>query len=75
MAMMIYMLPNARVKAGPALFGATAATMFIYFLSRLLFLFPSLLLAQDRFLYGSIAIFPVAFLMVLRPGARASHWS
>jgi membrane protein len=64
LALMIYMLPNARVKAGPALFGATAATALIYFLSRLLFLFPSLLLAQNRFLYGSIAIFPVALLLV-----------
>jgi membrane protein len=64
LALMIYMLPNARVKAGPALFGATAATALIYFLSRLLFLFPSFLLAQNRFLYGSFAIFPVALLLV-----------
>lgn len=63
LALMIRILPNTRVKTLPAFFGATSATLIIYFLSRLLFLFPSLLLSQNRFLYGSLAIFPVILLL------------
>ena len=59
----IRLLPNTKVKMGSALFGSTAAVLLIYLLSRLLFLFPKLLLDQNRFLYGSLAIFPVALLL------------
>ncbi len=63
MALMIRILPNTRVKTVPALFGATVATIIIYLLSRALFLFPRLLMAQDRFLSGSLALFPVLLLL------------
>ncbi len=64
LALMIRVLPNTRVRTAPALLGATAATAVIYFLSRFLFLFPKLLLAKNRFLYGSLAIIPISLLLI-----------
>jgi len=61
--LMIRILPNTRVKLWPAFSGATAATVLIYFLTRLLFVFPAALMAQNKFLYGSLAIFPVLLLL------------
>ncbi len=63
LVLMIRILPNTRVRNGSALLGATAATVIIYFFSRLLFLFPSALMAENRFLYGSLAVFPVLLLL------------
>jgi len=63
MALIIRILPNTKVKTRPALLGATVATLIIYLLSRALFLFPRLLLAQNRLFYGSLALFPVALLL------------
>ena len=59
----IRILPNTKVRTGSAVFGTTVATLLIYLLSRLLLLFPKFLLDQNRFLYGSLAVFPVALLL------------
>ncbi len=59
----IRILPNTKVRMRSAIFGTTVATLLIYLLSRLLLLFPTLLLDQNRFLYGSLAVFPVVLLL------------
>ena len=64
LVLMIRVLPNTRVRTEPALLGATAATAVIYLLSRALFLFPKLLLAKNRLLYGSLAAIPVSLLLI-----------
>jgi membrane protein len=63
LSLMIRIVPNTKVKTLPAFYGATASTLLIYLLTRALFLFPSALMAQNRFLYGSLAIFPVILLL------------
>ena len=64
LVLMIRILPNTKVRWGPAILGATVATTAIYFLSRLLYLFPKLLESNQNFLYGSLAIFPVLLFLI-----------
>ncbi len=62
--LMIVLLPNTKVRWSSAILGATAATGFLYLFSRVLLLFPMLLIARNQILYGSLVIFPVALLLV-----------
>src|SRR5690606_27698469 len=60
MVLMIRLLPNTRVRLGTALLGATTGVVPLYFLTRLLLVFPALFLARNQVFYGSLAVFPVA---------------
>jgi membrane protein len=64
MVLMIRVLPNTRVRLSRALFGATAGIVPLYFLSRLLLLFPALFLERNQLFYGSLAVIPVALLLI-----------
>jgi membrane protein len=64
MVLMIWLLPNTRVRLRPALIGATAGIVPLYFLSRFLLIFPALFIARNQMFYGSLAVFPVALLLV-----------
>lgn len=64
MIVMIKVLPNTRVRLSRALLGATAGVVPLYLLSRVLLLFPALFLARNQLFYGSLAIVPVALLLV-----------
>lgn len=64
MVLMIRLLPNTRVRLSSALLGATAGIVPLYLLSRVLFLFPAAFIARNQLFYGSLAIFPVALLLV-----------
>jgi uncharacterized BrkB/YihY/UPF0761 family membrane protein len=64
MVIMIRVLPNTRVRLSRAVFGATAGVVPLYFLSRLLLLFPTLFLERNQLFYGSLAVIPVALLLV-----------
>jgi YihY family inner membrane protein len=64
MVIMIRVLPNTRVRLSRAVFGATAGVVPLYFLSRLLLLFPALFLERNQLFYGSLAVIPVALLLV-----------
>jgi membrane protein len=64
MVLMIRLLPNTRVRLSQALLGATAGIVPLYLLSRLLLLFPALFIARNQLFYGSLAIIPVALLLV-----------
>jgi YihY family inner membrane protein len=64
MILMIRLLPNTRVRLVPAVFGATAGIVPLYFLSRFLLLFPALFLERNQLFYGSLAILPVGLLLV-----------
>lgn len=62
--LMIRLLPNTRVHLRPAVYGATAAIALLYVFSRVLFIFPMLLLSKNQVFYGSLVIFPVALLLI-----------
>jgi uncharacterized BrkB/YihY/UPF0761 family membrane protein len=64
MVVMIKVLPNTRVKYSGALIGATAGVVPLYVLSRALLLFPALFISRNQLFYGSLAIIPVALLLV-----------
>jgi YihY family inner membrane protein len=64
MVLMIRVLPNTRVRFSRAVFGATAGIVPLYLLSRALLLFPALFLERNQLFYGSLAILPVALLLV-----------
>lgn len=64
MVVMIKVLPNTRVRLSRALLGATAGVIPLYLLSRVLLLFPAVFLARNQLFYGSLAIVPVALLLV-----------
>ena len=64
MVLMIRLLPNARVRTRAALLGASAGIVPLYLLSRVLLLFPALFIGRNQLLYGSLALFPVALLLV-----------
>lgn len=64
MFLMIRLLPNTRVRTRSALLGATTGIIPLYLLSRGLFLFPALLLERNQLFYGSLAVVPVALLLV-----------
>ena len=64
MALMIRLLPNAKVRMKAALIGATAGIVPLYALTRLLLLFPAMFIARNQMFYGSLAIVPVALLFV-----------
>lgn len=64
MVLMIRLLPNTRVRTKRALVGATAGIVPLYVLSRLLLLFPALFIARNQLFYGSLALLPVALLLV-----------
>jgi YihY family inner membrane protein len=64
MVLMIRLLPNTRVRLSRALLGATAGIVPLYFLSRFLLLFPALFLERNELFYGSLALVPVALLLV-----------
>lgn len=64
MIVMIKVLPNTRVRFSHALLGATAGTIPLYLLSRALLLFPALFMARNQLFYGSLAIVPVALLLI-----------
>ncbi len=64
MVVMIKVLPNTRVRFSRAILGATAGVIPLYLLSRVLLLFPAVFLARNQLFYGSLAIVPVALLLV-----------
>jgi membrane protein len=64
MVVMIKVLPNTRVKFSRALLGATAGIVPLYLLSRGLMLFPALFISRNQLFYGSLAIVPVALLLI-----------
>lgn len=64
MVLMIRLLPNTRVRLSHALNGATAGVVPLYFLSRLLLLFPALFIERNQLFYGSMALLPVGLLLV-----------
>jgi len=64
LVLMIRILPNTRVRNLSAMVGATTATGIIYLLSRLLILFPRLLLERNLFVWGSLVVLPVALLLL-----------
>jgi membrane protein len=64
LGLLFYIIPNTRVRLFPALLAATVSTGIIYMLTRVLMLFPSLILSRNNFIYGSLAIIPAALLMI-----------
>lgn len=64
MVLMIRLLPNTRVRLPSAFIGAFAGIVPLYLLSRVLLLFPRVFLERNQIFYGSLAIFPVALLLV-----------
>jgi membrane protein len=64
LAMLYYIIPNTKVRIFPTLLGATLSTFGIIFLSRAMGHFPGLFFSRNNFIYGSLAIFPVALLMI-----------
>ncbi|HKP96064.1 MAG TPA: YihY/virulence factor BrkB family protein [Fibrobacteria bacterium] len=64
LGLLFYIIPNTRVRIFPALLASTLSTGAIYFLTRVLVLFPSLILSRNNFIYGSLAIFPAVLLMI-----------
>ena len=64
LALLFYIIPNTRVRAFPAILAASLCTGAIYLLCRVLLLAPGIILSRNNFIYGSLAIFPVALLMI-----------
>ncbi|MEO6095144.1 MAG: YihY/virulence factor BrkB family protein [Fibrobacteria bacterium] len=64
LGLLFYLIPNTRVRLFPALLAATLCTVAIYFLSQAVILAPGIILSRNNFIYGSLAIFPVALLMI-----------
>ncbi|MDB5051513.1 MAG: rane-bound transcriptional regulator, ribonuclease BN-related protein [Fibrobacteres bacterium] len=64
LGLLFYIIPNTRVRLFPAVLAAAISTGLIYLLSRVLVLFPSLILSRNNFIYGSLAIFPAVLLMI-----------
>ncbi|MEO7427174.1 MAG: YihY/virulence factor BrkB family protein [Fibrobacteria bacterium] len=64
LGLLFYIIPNTRVRLFPTVLAASISTGLIYLLSRVLVLFPSLILSRNNFIYGSLAIFPAALLMI-----------
>jgi YihY family inner membrane protein len=64
MVLMIRVLPNTRVRFSHAVLGATAGVVPLYLLSRGLLLFPALFIGRNQLFYGSLAIVPVALLLI-----------
>lgn len=62
--LLFYIIPNTRVRLFPAMLAASLSTAAIYGLTRVLVLAPGLLLSRNNFIYGSLAIFPVALLLI-----------
>lgn len=64
LVLLFYIIPNTRVRLFPAMLAATLATAAIYGLTRVLVLFPAIILSRNNFIYGSLAIIPVVLLMI-----------
>jgi YihY family inner membrane protein len=64
LVLLFYIIPNTRVRLFPAMLAATLSTAAIYGLSRVMVLAPGVFLSRNNFIYGSLAIFPVALLMI-----------
>jgi YihY family inner membrane protein len=64
LVLLFYIIPNTRVRLFPAMLAATLSTAAIYGLTRALVLAPGLFLSRNNFIYGSLAIFPVALLLI-----------
>lgn len=64
LALLFYIIPNTRVRLFPAMLAASLSTAAIYGLTRALVLAPGLFLSRNNFIYGSLAIFPVALLLI-----------
>jgi YihY family inner membrane protein len=64
LCLLFYIIPNTRVRLFPAVLAASISTGLIYLLTRVLVLFPSLILSRNNFIYGSLAIFPAILLMI-----------
>lgn len=64
LALLFYIIPNTPVRPFPAVLAASLSTGAIYLLSRVLLLAPGIILSRNNFIYGSLAIFPVALLMI-----------
>jgi YihY family inner membrane protein len=64
LVLLFYIIPNTRVRLFPAMLAASIATAAIYGLTRALVLAPGLFLSRNNFIYGSLAIFPVALLLI-----------
>ncbi len=64
LVMLFYLIPNTKVRISPAILAASLSTGVLYLLSRLLTFFPNFFFSQSSFIYGSLAILPVALLMI-----------
>ncbi len=64
LGLLFYIIPNTRVRPFPAVLAASISTGLIYLLTRVLVIFPSLILSRNNFIYGSLAIFPALLLMI-----------
>lgn len=62
--LLFYIIPNTRVRLFPAMLAASLSTAAIFGLTRALVLAPGLFLSRNNFIYGSLAIFPVALLLI-----------
>jgi YihY family inner membrane protein len=64
LVLLFYIIPNTRVRLFPAMLAASLSTAAIYGLTRALVVAPGLFLSRNNFIYGSLAIFPVALLLI-----------
>ncbi len=64
MFLMTLLLPKARVRTSTAMLGATAGIVPLYALTRVLLLFPAIFVERNQMFYGSLAVVPVALLIV-----------
>lgn len=64
LVLLFKILPNTRVRMFPAVLAATLTTAALFGLTRVLVLFPGIILARNNFIYGSLAIIPVVLLMI-----------
>lgn len=64
LVLLFYIIPNTRVRLVPAVVAATFCTGVLYLLATALTFFPAFFLSRNNFIYGSLAIFPVALLLI-----------
>lgn len=64
LVLLFYLIPNTKVRLGPAIIAASVSTSLLYILSKFLILFPDIFLSKNNIIYGSFALVPAILLLI-----------
>jgi len=64
LTLLLFIVPNTRVKLIPAMIGASVTTLALFGLTRLFFFFPHLLYSRNNVVLGSLAFVPAMLVFV-----------